>query len=92
LKIVETTSQKIRREEDGSQTMDTVHTLEKSEKYQDPSYLNLSYSVLILFVLALCILLLVLYLAGLFPVPPDCFTTIKEIRNQTNGKVLENII
>jgi len=81
MKIVETTTQKLQKDEDGIHTIDTVHTLEKSEKSLDPPFLS---SSTILMVVALgLLLLLLLQLVGFLPLYHHCGNSLKTLSNNT---------
>jgi len=84
MKIVETTRQTLERGEDGQQTLNTVHTLEKEEKNLDEPLLG-GRRLLLLALFGL--ILVILHFEDVLTFNSECLSGIKKITNQTNGGI-----
>ena len=82
MRIVEKTIQTLKREEDGTQTVDTVRTVEKCEKDLDKSAFS---GLKILCALFLVVVVVALVFDDLLPLNYRCLTNMKKITNQTRS-------
>jgi len=91
LKIVERTSQVLKRDEDGGQSLDTVHSVERTFKDLDKS--SFSFKTCIVILVLLILLMGLLHYFNLVPaVDYTCILRMKNITNQPDGTVLQNIM